>query len=199
MASVRVCSRSAWRQVGRANRPLSRGLESLVAPVLPIQLGVDSTSGLASRSWLSVVRQRATARPSGSLASPPRTLVADTVLDLCAAAEDDAELIGFLTLSVPRLTSPAKLTRALERRGRIARRALITDIVAETTDGIQSPLEYRWIKHVERPHRLPVPTRPYPMPSGGVADGAYGSSGSCSSWMDSGTTTESVATTKQRG
>ena len=169
----------AWAAVllgGRSARLVDRSaavFEGLVAPGLPIRLSVDSTSGLASRNWLTVVRQRAAARPSGSLASPPRTLVADTVLDLCAAAEDDAAVIGFLTLSVPRLTSPAKLRRALEHRGRIAHRALITDIVAETAKGVQSPLEYRWIKQVERPHRLPPPTRPYRMLSGAVADGAY--------------------------
>jgi len=53
----------------------------LADPRLPIQLGVDSTSGLASRQWLTVFRQRAEARPSRFLASPPRTLVEDTVLD----------------------------------------------------------------------------------------------------------------------
>lgn len=169
----------AWAAVvlgGRSARLVGRSaavFEGLVAPTLPIQLSVDFTSGLASRTWLTVVRQRAATRPSGSLASPPRTLVADTLLDLCAAAENDAAVIGFITLSVPRPTSPAKLRRALERRGRIAHRALITDIIAETADGVQSPLEYRWIKQVERPHRLPAPTRPYRMPSGGVTDGAY--------------------------
>jgi hypothetical protein len=82
-------------------------------------------------------------------------------------------VIGFLTQSIPRLTSPEKLKRALERRARITHRSLIKDILAETAIGVQSPLEYRWIKHVERPHRLPVPTRPYPLPSGAVTDGAY--------------------------
>src|SRR5215207_2137284 len=57
--------------------------EGLVDPSLPILLSVDSTSGLMSRPWLTVVRQRSTARPSSSLAAPPRTLIEDTVLDLC--------------------------------------------------------------------------------------------------------------------
>jgi hypothetical protein len=62
---------------------------------------------------------------------------------------------------------------ALERRSRIAHRRLIADIVAETAIGVQSPLEFRWMKQIERPHRLPIPTRPYRLPSGAVADGAY--------------------------
>jgi Transcriptional regulator, AbiEi antitoxin len=53
----------------------------LADPRLPIQLGVDSTSGLASRQWLTVFRQRAETRPFRFLASPPRTLIEDTVLD----------------------------------------------------------------------------------------------------------------------
>ena len=95
------------------------------------------------------------------------------MLDLCATASNEAAVIGFLTLSIPRATNPRKLARALERRRRIAHRKLIADIVAETAIGVQSPLEYRWIKKVERPHRLPIPTRPYQLPSGAFADGAY--------------------------
>jgi hypothetical protein len=44
--------------------------------------------------------------------------------------------------------SARKLQRILDRRGRIPHRSLINDIVAETAIGVQSPLEYRWIKHV---------------------------------------------------
>jgi hypothetical protein len=50
-------------------------------------------------------------------------------------------VIGFLTLSIPRLTNARRLKRALDRRGRIAHRSLIDDIVAETAIGVQSPLE----------------------------------------------------------
>jgi hypothetical protein len=95
------------------------------------------------------------------------------VLDLCASASNDAAVIGFLTLSIPRLTNSRRLAGALERRTRIAHRRLIADIIAETAIGVQSPLEFRWIKQVERPHRLPIPTRPYQLPSGTVAAGAY--------------------------
>jgi hypothetical protein len=169
----------AWAAVllgGRSARLIgaSAGVfEGLATPSLPILLSVDSNSGLASRYWLRVVRQRTSARPSGSLASPPRTLIEDTVLDLCASASNDAAVIGLLTLSTPRLTNSRRLARALERRTRIAHRRLIADIIAETAIGVQSPLEFRWIKQVERPHRLPIPTRPYQLPSGTVADGAY--------------------------
>jgi hypothetical protein len=60
----------------------------------------------------------------------------------------------------------------------------------DSTVGVQSPLEYRWIKNVERPHRLPIPARPYQLPSGAVADGAYEESGSCSNSMGGAITTE---------
>ena len=139
----------AWAAVllgGRSARLIgaSAGVfEGLATPSLPILLSVDSNSGLTSRYWLRVVRQRTSARPSGSLASPPRTLIEDTVLDLCASASNDAAVIGFLTLSIPRLTNSRRLARALERRTRIAHRRLI----AETAIGVQSPLEFRWIKH----------------------------------------------------
>jgi Transcriptional regulator, AbiEi antitoxin len=167
-AAVLLGGKSA-RLVGRS----AAAFDGLVDPSLPIHLSVEANSGVASRPWLTVVRQPSTSRPSGSLGSPPRTLIEDTVLDLCAAAPNDAAVIGFLTLSIPRLTNATKLKRALDRRGRIAHRSLIDDMVAETAIGIESPLELRWIRQVERPDRLPTPTRPYQLPSGGVADGAY--------------------------
>ena len=107
-----------------------------------------------------MVRQR---ELSSTLAhvSPPRTVVEDTVLDLCAAAADDATVIGLLTLSIPGRTNPRKLNRALDRRRQIAHRSLINDILAEAAIGVQSPLEHRWIKQVERPDRLPAPIRPF--------------------------------------
>jgi hypothetical protein len=109
----------------------------LADPRLPTQLAVDSTSGLASRRRMTVVRQRPEARPSRFLASPPRTVVEDTVMDMCAAAANEAAVIGFLTLSIPRLTSPGKLRRALERRVRIAHRSLISDISPRPRTGFK--------------------------------------------------------------
>ena len=104
----------AWAAVllgGRSARLMGASaavFEGLTNPSLPILVSVDSTSGLLSRRWLTVVRQRSTARPPGSLTSPPRTLIEDTVLDLCAAASNEAAVIGFLTLSIPRLDQFAK-------------------------------------------------------------------------------------------
>jgi hypothetical protein len=169
----------AWAAVllgGRSARligPSAAVFDGLADPSFPIHLSVDARSGLTSRPWLTVVRQRDVSRPSRSLVAPPRSVIEDTVLDLCAAAADDAAVIGFLTLSIPRLTSARRLKRALDRRGRIAHRSLINDVLAETAIGVQSPLEYRWVKQVERPHRLPIPIRPFPLPSGGLADGGY--------------------------
>ncbi len=46
-------------------------------------------------------------------------------------------------------------------------------MVGVVHDGVRSPLELRWVRCVERPHRLPRPTRPYVLPDGTEADGAY--------------------------
>ena len=107
--------------------------------------------------------------------SPARRPVgtADGCISGSVRGPNEAAVIGFLTLSIPRLTNSRRLAPALERRSRIAHRRLIADIVAETAIGVQSPLEFRWMKQIERPHRLPIPTRPYRLPSGAVADGAY--------------------------
>jgi hypothetical protein len=98
--------RKAGPKTGSVHHSEAAVFEGLTSPSLPILVGVDSTSGLMSRHWLTVVRQRSTARSPGSLTSPPRTLIEDTVLELpWAAASNEAAVVGFLTLSIPRLTN----------------------------------------------------------------------------------------------
>jgi hypothetical protein len=59
-------------------------LEGLVPKRLPIQLSVPGSHGLSSRKWLEVRRERDTSRPSTRTGAPARTLIEDTVLDVCA-------------------------------------------------------------------------------------------------------------------
>jgi hypothetical protein len=157
----------AWaeRQSGVLTRAqlISFGLhDSQVARLVRQQVLIFEL--LAHRAW--------NPSPSSSLAeerTPPLVPPPCGGARFPTLAARDRAVIGFLTLSVPRLTNSRRLARALERRTRIAHRRLI----AETAIGVQSPLEFRWIKEVERPHRLPIPTRPYRLPSGAVTDGAY--------------------------
>ncbi|MFC6006341.1 type IV toxin-antitoxin system AbiEi family antitoxin domain-containing protein [Angustibacter luteus] len=87
---------------------------------------------------------------------PPQTRVEDTVLDLVEAAQDEDEVIGWLTRGVQRrLTTPDRLSAAAVARGRLRHRRLVGAVLAEVVDGIASPLELRYARDVERRHGLP--------------------------------------------
>lgn len=158
---------------GRLVATSAGAIEGLCPPTLPICLGVPLTSGLHARDWLRVLRESPAGRSPARVGAPPRTLVEDTVLDLCSRTSSEAEIVDLLATATQRLTTPGRLRAAVDRRSRLAHRSLITDVLADVAQGARSPLEFRWISNVEKPHSLPAPRRQYVLPSGQIADGAY--------------------------
>ncbi len=174
----------SWRQYATAGVLLggngarlmaaSAGTVDALCPAsLPVVVGIPAGSWTGSRPWVRFVRETEGLRSRWSVGRPPRTIIEDTVLDMCAAATDSADVVAVLTASSQRLTTAARLSAALQRRQRIRHRRLIEDVIGDVRDGARSPLEVRWIRGVERPHGLPAPRRPYRLPTGKVADGAY--------------------------
>jgi Transcriptional regulator, AbiEi antitoxin len=91
---------------------------------------------------------------------PPRTRLEETVLDLAGAARTADEACGWITRGVGRgLTTQERLRRALGQRARVRFRAEITEVLSDEWAGVNSPLEYRYVKWVELPHCLPRSTR----------------------------------------
>ena len=91
---------------------------------------------------------------------PPQTRTEDTVLDLTDKAMDTDRVVSLITASCQRrLTTAARLEQCVVRRTRLRWRALIEDVLADVRDGVQSPLERRWRRDVERAHGLPVGQR----------------------------------------
>lgn len=122
---------------------------------LPVEVLVPHGSAARSRGIWRFVHERAGTRDPRCTGSPPRILGADTVLDLCEGATPRA-LEDWVTQAVQnRLTTPAQLQRALDRRHRHSRRGLLTEVLREVGDGAESPLELRYLRDVERPHGLP--------------------------------------------
>ncbi|MGI3783747.1 MAG: type IV toxin-antitoxin system AbiEi family antitoxin domain-containing protein [Janthinobacterium lividum] len=114
------------------------------------------------RSHWVFVRERPGARSPRTTGSPPRTLAADTVLDLCESASARA-VEDLVTRAVQRrLTTPQQVLRALSGRGRHSCRVLLTEILTDVDEGAESPLELRYLRDVERPHRLPRGRRQKP-------------------------------------
>ncbi len=90
----------------------------------------------------------------------PRTTVEDTVLDLIANARTFDDAYGWICRALGRkITVPMLLREALARRSRIRWRAWITEALTDADEGVNSPLERRYVHGVERAHRLPQARR----------------------------------------
>lgn len=90
------------------------------------------------------------------IGEPSRTRVDDTLLDLCARADEDEITRLIADALSSRKTTAQRLATALTRRGRIPHRALLRDVLGDVAEGVHSPLERRFQVAVVRPHGLPV-------------------------------------------
>jgi hypothetical protein len=94
---------------------------------------------------------------------PPQTMTEETVLDLAQAAASFDDVISLIARACQhRLATPFLLGEALAARPRMRWRAEIRQAVADVADGVQSPLEHRYLRGVERAHGLPRPDRQAP-------------------------------------
>lgn len=92
--------------------------------------------------------------------SLPRTRIEDTVLDLVAASPTFEQAYAWITRAVSREHVTVSLLRtALASRRRIRWRDWLDDAFEDAHDGVDSPLERRYAKDVERAHGLPKSQR----------------------------------------
>jgi predicted transcriptional regulator of viral defense system len=90
----------------------------------------------------------------------PRTRIQDTVLDLASVSTTFDQAYGWIARGVSRdLVTVSMLRAALAARRRIRWRAWLTDSVQESKDGVNSALERRYVRDVERAHGLPAAQR----------------------------------------
>ena len=88
---------------------------------------------------------------------PAMVTLEDTVLDLVDRRSTTQSTVVGLVLKAcqRRLTSPQRLSDTLDSRLKIRHRDLITGLLTEAAEGVQSPLERRYVRDVERAHSLP--------------------------------------------
>jgi len=135
------------------DRPASQQIHITVPPRRrPIQNGTPR----------GVVIHRSTqSRPQLPIAwKLPRTLIEDTILDLVEAAPTFQTAYGWIARAVSRrFTTTSMLRTALATRRRVRYRGELAVALGETDDGIQSGLELRYARDVERAHGLPSAQR----------------------------------------
>jgi hypothetical protein len=87
---------------------------------------------------------------------PPQTRVEDTVLDLADTALTIDDACGWVFRGLQRRrTTRAKLAEALSARSRMRWRTELTELLTLDAAGLDSVLELRYHRDVERPHGLP--------------------------------------------
>ena len=92
--------------------------------------------------------------------TPPRTRIEETVLDLWGSAASLDDAVSWVARGLGRrLTTQPKLRQAAGARSRLRRRPLLAELLSPDAAGQHSILEHRYVRDVERPHRLPAGTR----------------------------------------
>ena len=87
---------------------------------------------------------------------PPQTMLEETVLDLADVSRTAEDAVAWAIKACQRrLTTPDRITAALEIRNRARWRRDLTDAITEVRAGVHSPLELRYLRDVERRHGLP--------------------------------------------
>jgi hypothetical protein len=90
----------------------------------------------------------------------PCTRIEDTVLDLATSAATFERGYSWIARAVSRdLVTVAVLRAALAGRRRVRWRVWLTEAFEDSGDGVNSPLERRYVRDVERAHGLPAAQR----------------------------------------
>jgi very-short-patch-repair endonuclease len=122
----------------------------LIHVTVPRQIHLRAIPGIALHRSSRIDQAR---HPS---LSPPRTRIAETTLDLAGAAADLDDALAWLARACGgRLTTPGLLRAALGQRARIRWRTELAIALDDIADGAHSILELRYVRRVERAHRLP--------------------------------------------
>jgi len=107
------------------------------------------------------------ARRTASSGWPTRTSVEDTVLDMAERGDADNAIAWLTKACQRRRTTTARLAETLDKSARHRWRELLVDALSDVADGVESVLEYRYVRRVERPHGLPEARRQRVVLTGG--------------------------------
>lgn len=117
-----------------------------------IDVSVPETRRVSPQRGLRIHRRRRMPPAYGALVA---VNPADTAVDVAQRCERVDDVVGIVCAAVRLWVRPAQVARAVVARGRLRHRALLLEIVAEVADGVESPLERRFHRDVERAHGLP--------------------------------------------
>jgi hypothetical protein len=139
------------------------GLLDRPTPVIHVTVP-EGTNPERRGKIVGVVIHRSRSLPGArhSAATPPRTRVEETVLDLIDSARSFDEAYDWICRAIGRRrTTATRIREALESRSRIQRRQDIQLALGYAKGGALSVLEFRYAQGVERRHGLPTARRQF--------------------------------------
>ena len=135
-------------------------LWGFATPSARIHLSIPGSRTIAAPEGCVVHRSARLPGAAHPSVVPPRTTVDETVVDLVGTSVDEARALDWITMTCQRgATTPQRLLRTADQRGRLRFRDILRQVCAEVDDGATTPLEIRWVRSVERAHGLPKAAR----------------------------------------
>lgn len=127
----------------------------LVDQPADIRVLVPTSRRVSAQECWTFPRERPGVRSMRSPGNPPRTTIADTVIDLCSET-DESGVVDLVTKAVQRRqTTAPDLYRCVRDRRRLPNRAILLGLLGDVGEGAESPLELRYFHDVEQAHGLP--------------------------------------------
>jgi len=153
----------AWAAVLRASPSVLSGPSALRAHGLrahqasPVEVAIADCRRVRVGDEFRVVRLRDYERVAMPQLSPPRMRLEAALVQVAsrARAEDDAIAV-LADACQERRTTASRLLAELHERERVPHRRLLAAALADVAVGAMSPLEARYLRHVERAHGLPA-------------------------------------------
>lgn len=129
-----------------------------------ITMTIPEPRRVAKQHGLRIQRRRTVPRAVGT---PPIVTAAETLVDLFDTDLNMSDALGYLTSAIRKRVRPADVLNALSKRKRHKNRHLLRALLNDSTNGIESPLEYYFVRDVEEAHGLPCSRKQAPKNLGG--------------------------------
>lgn len=159
-AAVLACAPAALhRESALEAHGMTRDRPTASARDQPIHLVVDRHRRVVPPEGVTIERVADLETWVQANRRPPRAQLEYALLK-AAAARSEGEAIALLSDSVHQgLTTPTRLLEVIAKLPRLPRRMMLGEVLADVEAGARSVLERRYLREVERAHRLPEGVR----------------------------------------
>lgn len=129
-----------------------------------ISVVIPEKRRVRSQPQVTIQRRRTLPQARGN---PAVTTPAETLVDLFDANIAGGIALGYATGAIRKGVRPQDVLLALSRRKRHRNRRLLRALLSDAQQGIESPLEYYFVRNVESAHALPISRKQAPKFVGG--------------------------------